>query len=208
MSILETMNECSSRARRTLRRLGKSYHDTRTQSSYLISIFFFFKELEAYASVISAFRAQGQLTRDKKSSLEVLCKSLGQVPSPPLTPHGVKYCYFNVEFQLSGIVQRFGEQSMMKICPWLLAGMCWTEFRFISTAAVCCPLFLASLVWRLTGHGAGRDRNSPLSTRGVQPTTRALLVPKCWLPLSVLVPSCPYKPQEQLKSLIAGKLTT
>lgn len=33
-------------------------------------------ELEAYASVISAFRAQGQLTKDKKSSLQVLSKCL------------------------------------------------------------------------------------------------------------------------------------
>ena len=50
--------------------------------NYSIFIIFLCKELEAYGSVISAFRAQGQLTKDKKCSLEVLCKCLGLVTLP------------------------------------------------------------------------------------------------------------------------------
>lgn len=41
-----------------------------------------FPELEAYAGVISALRAQGDLTKDKKDLLAELNKILGYVLSP------------------------------------------------------------------------------------------------------------------------------
>ena len=47
-------------ARRTLRRLGKLVNCLCAVRQY--AIFFFRVELEAYASVMSAFRAQGPLT--------------------------------------------------------------------------------------------------------------------------------------------------
>lgn len=48
----------------------------------LIMIDVCFPELEAYAGVISALRAQGDLTKDKKDLLAELNKILGYVLSP------------------------------------------------------------------------------------------------------------------------------
>lgn len=67
---------CTAGARRTLRRLGEVEFSPLDEHILTFCVVVF-EELEAYASVISAFRAQGQLSNDKRSSLEVLCKCLG-----------------------------------------------------------------------------------------------------------------------------------